>query len=445
MNPTARLLGLDVGSTTTHLLAAEAAITRNCVTGRREFAPPVILARPPAIFTPLTPDGIDVAAVMAQLDVWLAAIDPETFEAGGVLLTGLAAEAKNATALRTQLRTRLGNLLIAAAADPHFESWLAFHGSCGRLSTAEPDQPFLNLDVGGGTTNLALGQGGEVLATASLWIGARHVRFDPGTRRVIGTSSIGARVLAATDEPAKFFVDALTAFLAGRAIPDWLVDAPWSASADLAGARITLSGGVGELFYARRAKGREPAGTAFGDLGEMLAECLLDAPWIDRVPAESPSHGGRATVAGITLHSTELSGATIHLDRSDRLPLTDVPLLGQLAFTADEAEIFRTITGVPADLSAVAISLVGDPPDREQLRNFGAAAGRALAEAGDRVTVFLTGHDIGKTLGNYLTAWGTSPRPVIVLDEIPTLTSARFLQLGRPVASTVPLTLYGLQ
>ena len=76
---------------------------------------------------------------------------------GGALLTGLTARRDNAATVVRLIRRRLGDTLVAAADDPCLESWLAFMGSAAGLSREHPGRPALILDIGGGTTNLALG------------------------------------------------------------------------------------------------------------------------------------------------------------------------------------------------------------------------------------------------------------------------------------------------
>ncbi|HEY5792493.1 MAG TPA: ethanolamine ammonia-lyase reactivating factor EutA [Chthoniobacterales bacterium] len=441
------LLGLDVGSTTTSLLLARVPRVRNCVTGRSEFGAPQFLAQPEAVFTPFNGERIDGAALERQLDEWLADPALPPIEAGGILLTGLAAQSANAAALRERLRRRLGDALVAAAPDPRLESWLAFHGGCGRLSAARPEEIFLNLDIGGGTTNLALGRAGEVRATASLWIGARHVGFDPGTRRVRAASAVGRRLLegvsakagdvlreAQVKDIAEFCARRLRDFAAGRSIEDWLVDAPWNAPPDPPG-QILLSGGVGELFYQCRAGADFPIPSPFGDLGADLARALADS-----LPASAdiPPHRGRATVMGITLHSTEISGATIYVSPRVDLPLEEVPILGELAFAGDRPALPGEKSGV------IGLRLAGAPPSAEALKSLAARLGRRLDETGSPVLVLLLESDLGKTLGSYLTDWGNAPRRVVVLDELSVPRSARFVRVGARRASGVPVIFYGL-
>src|SRR5205807_3300838 len=110
--------------------------------------------------------------------------------------TGLAARAATAAAAVGLVRRRLGDALVATADDPCLESWLAFLGSCAGLSRAQPDTPVLNLDIGGGTTNLALGRAGEVLRTGCLFVGARHVQVVPGTYRIVKLSKYAQALFA---------------------------------------------------------------------------------------------------------------------------------------------------------------------------------------------------------------------------------------------------------
>ena len=54
------LAGLDVGTTTTSLMAASARLVRNCVTGRNELGDVVPLFRPEPVFTPFRGELLDI-------------------------------------------------------------------------------------------------------------------------------------------------------------------------------------------------------------------------------------------------------------------------------------------------------------------------------------------------------------------------------------------------
>src|SRR5262249_21380415 len=185
-----RLVGLDFGTTTSGCVIATADLTHNAVSGRRELAEIREDFRSDLVFTPFDESGLDAARLQKSVDGWLAAGDvrPDQIFGGGALLTGLAAREGNAAALVEIIRSRLGDALVATADDPCLEAWLAFQASAAGLSKLHPDRWVINLDIGGGTTNIALGKAGEVLRTGSLFVGARHVQLDPGQDRIGGRS-----------------------------------------------------------------------------------------------------------------------------------------------------------------------------------------------------------------------------------------------------------------
>ena len=126
------------------------------------------------VFTPtLGDDRIDLDQAERLLDGWLDAgqIDRAELFGGEALLTGLTAQKENAAGLIGLIRRRLGQSLVATADDPCLESWLSFMGSSASLSRQHPDKPLVNLDIGGGTTNLALGRNGQVERTGCQFLG----------------------------------------------------------------------------------------------------------------------------------------------------------------------------------------------------------------------------------------------------------------------------------
>lgn len=314
-----QLIGLDFGTTTSSAVVAEASLARSAVTGRVDLADFRTLHRSPMAFTPLDGDRLDLAALGRTLDAWLAdgGVSPEDLFGGGALLTGLTARRDNAAGLVALVRGRVGRALVATADDPCLESWLAFHGACGPLCRAAPDTPFLNLDVGGGTTNLALGLAGEVRRTGCLFVGARHVRVEPGTYRVVSLSPFARDLFAALDVRGDtlsardvsavvgWYVRLLEAAVRGdRAafldpVAAGHVQVPYRPPDDVPPA-VTFSGGVGELVYAHLAGEPWPGTTAFGDLGIDLAQAIVRSPlWASSLAKYRPASAGRATVYGL--------------------------------------------------------------------------------------------------------------------------------------------------
>ena len=281
-------------------MAASAQVRASAASGRMEFQDVSVRRRAEPVFTPLRGEQLDLGAIGALIDGWLAeaGLAPGDVFAGGAIVTGLAARRRNARGLTALVSERLGEAVIATADDPALESWLAFMGSAAALSREHPERPVLNLDVGGGTTNSAVGLDGQVVATGCHALGARHLRFAPGTRRLVGVSPHGEALLAklgiAGPELSEaevaavvaWQVAALEAIAAGEPAPgeQLALRLPDGVGDPI----VVFSGGVGELVYAAQ----RPAGPAhYGDLGGELAAGILDSESLARStsPRSCPS------------------------------------------------------------------------------------------------------------------------------------------------------------
>jgi len=470
----ATLVGLDFGSTTSSCLVATAAVRRNAATGRMELADVRERFRSELAFTPLAGEQLDVPGLEALVDGWLAAarLDPDDVIGGGALLTGLTARRDNAAVLAAAVRRRLVDAVVAVADDPCLESWLAFQGSAAALSRRSPDRWFLHLDIGGGTTNVAVAKAGGVRATACVAIGARHVRLAIGTTVLAGHSSLGRAVLerlglplalgadlgaAGVERIAAWYLDLLHALVGSATGGPPLASDPLTAAhvqvplpgdlpAAAVDAAVTLSGGVGQLVYDLVAGRDVPGVGGFGDIGTSLARGLVDDPRCrDRWREHRPDAGGRATVAGLLRHTTRVSGASLHLPDAAVLPLADVPIVADLHAACDEAAV-RGAVGLAARGRRGAGLRITGLRSAAEVRAFGARLADAFATVGipgDVPVVLLLDTDAGKALGLCATRWGGLPMRLLAIDELD-LPDARFVALGRPRDGVVPVTFHGL-
>ena len=443
------LLGVDVGSTTTSALTATARLVRDPVEGRVRLHEEIVRHRLGPVLTPLHGDDLDLDAMAALLDGWLAAadLDPAEVFAGGALVTGLAARRANAAGLVRLIRQRIGDAVVATAGDPVLESWLAFAGSAAALSRARPGVPILNLDVGGGTTNPAVGVDGDVLAAGCLHVGARHVLLRPGTTEVVGASDLGRRLLDDADGDLAAIVARLTRALedlvAGGEVDPALVDVPLRVPG---GAEVVLSGGVGELVYARAAGAAPGPPGQFGDLGGELAEAILASDVLGaRVRDLVPEHRGRATVYGVALHATEVSGATVHVDPA-RLPLRDLPVVARLGADPDPDRLAAAVQLVARTERGGCVQLAAGAADGlQRVRELGARLAAALGELpAGHVLVVLLEEDAGTSLGGYATGWRNEGAGLVVLDQL-VPRDAAFVTVGSARHGVVPVAFHGLR
>jgi ethanolamine utilization protein EutA len=475
MSRSVTMVGLDCGSTTSCLVAARGRLVTG-VLGRVEVLDLAEFYRSPTIFTPFDGAQIDALRLSAYLDEWLSkgALTPAEIFSGGALITGLAAQRENATAIRDLLRERLADAVVAASDAPRLESWLAFMGNCHAISLANPKAPMLNLDIGGGTTNLAWGIAGSVLATGSLFVGARHFEFEPGTYRLRELSALAAKLLKFLDIPCdvgeelsadavarivEYYVGLLREAVTGKPIPPGALPASAELNREHVQApfvrpevndgtpAITLSGGVGQLVYRQLNSGEQFGRSEFGDLGGELAMAIASCAAIrDRLTLR-PEGLGHATVFGLLRHSTEVSGATLYLPDPARLPLADVPLVGRIHCGSTTKEIGELLELVAATRSAGALQVELDARNLEQLRSIGQRLGDALRASPlphGTTLVLLVEANVGKTLGMYATEWGKLDVDLIVIDEIPAR-EVQFVRLGRLRETIVPMSLYAVR
>ena len=472
-------VGVDVGSTTSHLMLSRVRLQRagGALSSRFVVVGRDCLHRSPVRLTPYRPGGAIDAARLAGFvaDAYRAAgVDRSDVDSGAVVLTGLALERRNARAIAEALAVDAGGF-VCAAAGHHLEALLAAHGSGAvALSETRPGAVVLHADVGGGTTKLARLRDGEALDSAALAVGGRLLvrdssgavaRLDGPAVRAAAAAGVDLAVgagLSPADESrlARVLVAALVAAVRGEPPPaglDLHVTGPLPAgpAPDL----LTLSGGVAEYVL-----GRERAD--FGDLGPALAAELRRALDDGRIPLPlaDPGEGIRATVIGASQFTVQVSGDTIAVSDEGALPLRNVPVLAprvDLAgeFTAAEVaaaigEARRLLDGAGADGPvALAFRWQGDARYR-RLRSLaegvrlasgpGPPPGPGSPRQPAPLVVLIDG-DVAKALGGVLERDLGFPRPLVCLDGL-RLRAFDYVDVGRVLrpACVVPVVIKSL-
>ena len=477
------MIGLDFGSTTSSAMVATAGVALSCTTGRMEFGVPQVVYRSEAVFTPFKNEKIDSARLDGYIDRWIAesGVCREALFAGGVIITGLAARRANAAELARIIGERIGEAVVARADDPCLESWLAFMGSCSVLSRFHAETPFINIDIGGGTTNPAFGINGSVLNTGCHFVGARHFQFEPGTYRLTGMSTFGRALLKGLGiqrDPGKdlapreidaildFYIVALEAIASGNTdffkspITSLHQQVPFDFESTGTTPVLVFSGGVGELIY-RENQGKGRLGTThYGDLGIDLAKKIVQSPLLAaHISDLVPENQGRATVYGLTLHSTEISGATIFLSNDDVLPRQDLPIVARLPIDADAAQIHQALSLVAVSSNGACIQVLSGENDvNSPVRDTGIPVCESLKTVKSfawhlrdactqirprQPVVVLVPYNYGQALGNYASNWRQEPFAFIVIDEILDR-QAHFVNIGRLHNNIVPVSFYGV-
>src|SRR5256712_13482341 len=133
------------------------------------------LFQSPVSLTPYRSEElIDDAELGAIIDRAFAdaGLHPDNIDTGVVILTGEALRRENAEAIASVLAEQRGEF-VCATAGHHMESMLAAFGSGAARVSHDSGKRILNVDIGGGTTKLALVERGQVVATAAVHVGGR--------------------------------------------------------------------------------------------------------------------------------------------------------------------------------------------------------------------------------------------------------------------------------
>src|ERR1700756_4426750 len=175
-------VGIDIGSSTSHLMFARVHLQRlgTALASRFVVVDRKVLWQSPILLTPYLPDyTIDVDELGGFIGgaYAYAGLDPADVDSGAVILTGEAIKRKNARAIADLFSEEAGRF-VCASAGHHMECQLAAHGSGAVALSRGHAARLLNVDIGGGTTKLALIENGAIVATAAIAVGGRLLVED---------------------------------------------------------------------------------------------------------------------------------------------------------------------------------------------------------------------------------------------------------------------------
>ncbi|MBO0718926.1 MAG: ethanolamine ammonia-lyase reactivating factor EutA, partial [Rhizobiales bacterium] len=334
-------VGIDIGSSTSHLLFAKVALQRQTQGHSSRFVVigRDIVWRSPILLTPFLPDGrIDAATLGDFIDRSYrdAGFTKDRIDGGAVILTGEAIKRKNARAIDELFAAQAGKF-VCASAGHKLEARLAAHGSGAVTASKQRDICLLHIDVGGGTTKLALIDRGTIVGLSAFAVGGRLIATD--TRgdwtRIDHAAQLVGNDLALDLSPQLLADEAIRGRIVRRladAAADIILNAPLDSLArsltlteplprKASPAALTLSGGVAEYIF-----GHE--NSEFGDIAEPLAQALArELAARSGLPLIDPGQRIRATVIGASQFTVQVSGKTIYLPDPYVLPVRNVPVL----------------------------------------------------------------------------------------------------------------------
>ena len=440
-----RSVGLDVGTTSTQLIFS--ALTVENQSGpfsvpEMRIAQRQILYKSPVYFTPLADgDRVDADALreIVAREYTRAGIHRETVDTGAIIITGETSRKENAEAVLRELSGFAGDFVVATAG-PDLESVLAAKGAGAVAYSRETGKRILHMDIGGGTSNLALIEDGIIVATGCLNVGGRLLKFDENgmvtyvspVLKDLTDLAVGSRVTEAQVEKIAVLLTRALEMAAGYREPNSLLEMLTTAGTAMEPVTgdvvISFSGGVADCIDTQQ------PWLTYGDLGPVLGKTIRRS----RLCAGEYTLGRetiRATVIGAGCHSAQLSGSTVY-HRNVHFPLKNVPVIPVPRALEESSKLPQYLrqelekregTGVIALHGAAASSY---------------EAVRALAERISRgvdsgtVAVCLEA-DMAKALGQAL-ALRRPESPILCIDRVK-VQEESYLDVGAPVGPALPV------
>jgi len=466
-------VGIDVGTATSQIIFSQLVLRR---LGRELSSRFVVTERDTLYLSPvhLTPyiagrERIDDQALGQLVDGAYreAGLSSRDVDTGAIILTGEAIRRDNARAIADLFAAQRGTF-VCATAGHNFEAQLAAHGSGAVAHSAEKQCRVLNIDIGGGTTKLAVAERGRVLSTAAFHIGGRLLATDgAGT---INLLEPGGQLLARQagfewqvgSQVTNVAIEQLASHMAQAILSLTQEEKPRTEFAQfwlttpLSGPKIydavIFSGGVSEYVYGKETQ-------SFGDLGAPLGRALRTKitngalPW----PLQPARECIRATVMGAAQHTVQVSGNTIYRTDENLLPRKNLQVLRppvDLASDIDSASVaeaiqkhFHAFDLVEGQAEVALVFRWDGAPTARRIAAFcrGLIDGLPGTLKSGRPIYLVFDHDLAGLVGMILKDDFAIENALLCLDGV-TLGDFDFIDLGKTLepSGTVPVTIKSL-
>lgn len=442
-------VGLDVGTTSTQLIVSRLTVENRAssfAVPEMEIAQRQVLYRSPVHFTPLLEgnlvDGAKIRTIVEQ-EYKNAGISRSDVDSGAVIITGETSRRENAKEVLSALSEYAGDFVVATAG-PALESVLAARGAGAVAYSQQTGETVLHMDIGGGTSNLALIEKGKIVCTDCLNVGGRLIKLtEAGKITYISPVLQGLCPFALGDTVTATDLESVAATLvealemaAGLRAPSGLISSLRTAElgehrgCDVKNATISFSGGVADCIE------QEHPPFAFGDMGPILGQTIRKSRLCQgsfRLGTETI----RATVIGAGCHSAQLSGSTVFCQNVP-LPIKNRPVvtLTQEEQSLPPEQLAAAIRGKFGNQDTLCVlSLPGfSAPHYGQIQ----ALAEGIAIASDKLLLVAVETDMAKALGQAISLRRPADSGILCIDRV-RLTEGDYLDVGNPIGPALPV------
>jgi ethanolamine utilization protein EutA len=460
-------VGVDIGSSTSHLVFSHLEMRQEgtrYVVVRRE-----ILNESEILLTPYLDDlTIDVQALgdFINRQYERAGLKRDDVDTGALILTGVAVRRRNSRAI-AELFAREAGRFVAVSAGDSLECTMAAHGSGAAARSAGSGGVCMNVDIGGGTSKIAICGEGRVREVTAIDVGARLVVLD--SDGIVNRLEDAGRYFAAAaglslsvgEKVDRSKLPVMARLMAEKLIEVIRLSAPSGETRKLLRLpplsyrgkidAITFSGGVSEFIY-----NHSPG--EFGDLGALLASEVKQRVERLGIPVLEPAAGIRATVIGASQYTIQVSGSTIFVDPLDAVPVRNVPVVvPEFTFNGDEIDAAAVKGAVERALGRMDL-MEGKQPvalgfhwdgsatfTRLQAFCSGVRDGLAKVLGRGHPLMLVNDGDIGGILGLHFKEEMSLDSPVVSIDGI-SLNEFDYIDIGAliPSSGAVPVVVKSL-
>ena len=469
-------VGIDIGSSTSHLIFSRLTLRRQGVALSSRFVVinREIIHESPILLTPYvdkTTIDTNRLADFIHEAYRQANLTPEDIDTGALIVTGEAAKKKNAEAIAALFSAEAGKF-VCATAGHNLEAILASYGSGAVHMTYHEGGDFtvMNVDVGGGTSKIAIVQGGKVIDTCAVEVGARLVAMDENgvINRLEDTAlkiakmagidlSLGGKMTEDDKEKfAKVLCDSLFEVMERGPLSPQVQDLLLTPNLEFKDPihAVMFSGGVSEFVYGYEKRN-------LGDLGVQLGKKVraranqLNGGNVPLRPAEVRI---RATVIGASQYTVQVSGNTIFISPEDAVPVRNIPVVApEFDFDGENIDQKAVVLAVQNALRRLDL-LSGRQPVAlsfqwrgsatfARLKSFcgGVAEGLQAILAKRYPLTLINDGDIGGIVGLHFQEELRIENPIISIDGI-SLSDFDYIDIGAliPTSGSVPVVIKSL-